>query len=227
MSCVTRVSTCGERWPCGDVAYIPHEPAVNRPAESDYGKTTTASLRQNARSSDSMAFITEDSDDDSIATDTTADSQHSEDHQFNVEQILAEDTNEDDEKIYLVKWEGYPLHRCTWEGREAFNGDFHLQRWKAKKAAARRGDERLFDVDEYHEAVENAAEEKQERARRRQVKRRKRNEVSGEDEFQPFSPGVNADVVSLPLGTFAIAVSDQAKYRRPYAATQTICHPNK
>lgn len=142
-----------------------------------------------------MAFITEDSDDDSIATNTTEESEHDEDHEFNVEEVLAEDTNEHDEKIYLVKWEGYPLHRCTWEGRDAFNGDFHLQKWRAKKAAAKRGAGQLFDLDEFYEAVENAAEQKQERARRRQIKRRKRNEVSGDDELRTLCYGEHADLV--------------------------------
>jgi len=66
-----------------------------------------------------MAFITEDSDTDSVATNTTAESSHDEDEGFNVESILAESSASGSTE-YLVEWAGYPLHRCSWEGAEQF-----------------------------------------------------------------------------------------------------------
>lgn len=120
----------------------------------------------------------EDSDEDSIATHTTASSVHSEDEGFTVEQILAEDVNAEGVPQYLVKWEGYPLDRCTWEDRHQFGSGESLAIWRARKRSAESGGERLFDVEEFYEAVEKAAEEKQERSKRREAKRRKRGEVS-------------------------------------------------
>lgn len=127
-----------------------------------------------------MALFTEDSDDDSIATTTTAESKHSWDAGFNVEQILAEVIDQDDGKDkYLVKWEGYLLGRSTWESRDQFDTGLPFVSWKEtkRKAAAERTD--LFDLETYYDAVKLMVEEKEEKVKRRAAKRRKRREVSG------------------------------------------------
>lgn len=126
-----------------------------------------------------MALFVEDSDEDSIKTDTTDESDHSTDSNFNVEQILAEWKNPKGVTVYLVKWEGYPLHRCTFEPREMFVGDATLTAWEARKRDAANGGEELFNVDEYHEAYERAEYEKELKHERRKAKRKKRREVCG------------------------------------------------
>lgn len=125
----------------------------------------------------------EDSDTDSIDTDTTAESVHSEDTGFNVEQILQEDTNAQGVKLYLVKWEGYPLHRASWEDRKQFESGLPLQQWEQRKRAAKQGGQPLFDVDLWHEAYERANDEKEDKARRRAAKRRRRSEVGADCGF--------------------------------------------
>lgn len=124
-----------------------------------------------------MALFTEDSDEDSIATDTSAESEHSEDHRYSVEAILAEARDKYNRRMYLVKWEGYALHRATWEPRSCFDTDDEINQWKAKKRAAEAGGPCLFDVLEYEEALEVAEEEKESKARRRRAKRKRREGV--------------------------------------------------
>lgn len=124
-----------------------------------------------------MAFITEDSDEDSISLTSTIDSDHSSDAGFNVEQILAEDVV-NGTSSYLVKWESYPLHRCTWEPEDQFESDLPLRAWRRRKAEAARGGKPLFNVDEYNAAFEQAAEDHDARQKRREAKRKRIKGVS-------------------------------------------------
>lgn len=124
-----------------------------------------------------MAFITEDSDGDSISLTSTVDSEHSEDTGFNVEQILAEAENDQGIMMYLVKWEGYPMDRCTWEDKDQFGSDIPLNTWRQRKREAARGGESLFDIDDFNAAFEKAADEKEARQERRKARRKRRGEV--------------------------------------------------
>jgi hypothetical protein len=85
----------------------------------------------------SRAIFDEDDDSDSIASDTTADSETAE--EYSVEKILCDRRSDQGQILYLgthnhhihhfhstadfdyiVKWEGYPLHRATWEPSKHF-----------------------------------------------------------------------------------------------------------
>lgn len=121
-----------------------------------------------------MALFLEDSDHDSIATDTTEESEHSVDHSYRVETILAEALDKQGRKKYLVKWEGYALHRATWEPRANFDTEEEINDFKARKRAAERGGPPLFDTLEYDEALDIAELEKENKAQRRREKRKKR-----------------------------------------------------
>lgn len=125
-----------------------------------------------------MALFTEESDEDSIATDTTADSDHDEDEGFSVERILNEKVDEESNKEWLVKWAGYPLYRCSYEPRSQFESDVSIQAWEQAKREAARGSEPLFDMQKFYDAVEQYEDAKDVKAARRAAKRAKRGEVS-------------------------------------------------
>lgn len=133
-----------------------------------------------------MLLFTEDSDQESIATDTTEESVHSADHSYRIETILAETLDKKGRKKYLVKWEGYALHRATWEPRSCFDTEDEINDFKARKRAAERGGPPLFDTLEYEEALDIAEQERESKALKRREKRkklRKRREVSS---YLPF-----------------------------------------
>ena len=135
----------------------------------------------------------EDSDTDSINTTTTAESDQDVEKQYDVEKILAEERAVDGEMQYLLKWERYPMYRCTWEKKDSIESELLFAEWEKWKSRVKHGKESPFDVDKYNQAVEEWEEEKEEKKRRRKVKRRKRGErvpstgdnTSYEDEPEP------------------------------------------
>ncbi|EME48149.1 hypothetical protein DOTSEDRAFT_21857 [Dothistroma septosporum NZE10] len=123
----------------------------------------------------------EDSDNDSIRTDSTAPSEPRDD--YPVERILCEQWNAEDEcPEYLIKWEGYPLERANYEPASNFVGDAILPEWEDRKVRIEQGLERPFDEDDWYQAVEIAEAEKDARHARRKAKRRKRGITVSPDE---------------------------------------------
>ncbi|KAL1584680.1 hypothetical protein WHR41_06889 [Cladosporium halotolerans] len=116
-------------------------------------------------------FIEDDSDPDSISIHSTEPSDV--EQEYDVEKILAEEPNEDGVMHYLVKWEGYPLHRSSWEPEENLLSDAIMAKWLKEKDAVATGDLEAFDLDRFHEAYEDAEELKDERKRRRAEKRKR------------------------------------------------------
>jgi hypothetical protein len=112
------------------------------------------------------------SDTDSISlTSTQASDAEAE---YAVEKILAEELHhETDEVLYLVKWEGYPLHASTWEPAENLLADQILSDWKRDKDAVKAGISEPFDMELYLEIMERYTDEKEERKERRAAKRRR------------------------------------------------------
>lgn len=71
------------------------------------------------------------SDDDSISISSTVVSEENPDETYIVENILAERYfSEEDRPRYLVKWEGYPIERCSWEPLEMFDDFNTINEWK-------------------------------------------------------------------------------------------------
>ncbi|KAL4821576.1 hypothetical protein BDW67DRAFT_151074 [Aspergillus spinulosporus] len=111
------------------------------------------------------------SDDDISLTSTVESEQASE---YFVDTILAEYEFAKDDIRYLVKWDRYDIHRCTWEPKENFNNVHEtLLEWEEKKQRIAEGKEPAFDVTVWEETCRRLDEEKQERKRRRAAKRRK------------------------------------------------------
>ncbi|KAK0705206.1 hypothetical protein B0H67DRAFT_604111 [Lasiosphaeris hirsuta] len=110
--------------------------------------------------------------DDDISLTSTVEDQHDSDEEFGVEGILAEQKSSEGKMFYLVEWTGFPLHRSTWEP-EANLGNELKAMWEATKKRQKSGDEPPFEIklNEFNEAQETATREKEERHRRRNVRR--------------------------------------------------------
>lgn len=112
------------------------------------------------------------SDEDSIGLDSTEPSDPED--VYGVEKILDETWDKDLEEVtYLVKWEGYPLHKSTWEPAENFGSNLMIEDWKRQKALIEQGKEEPFNREEFYELEEKARFEQAERKERRDAKRRR------------------------------------------------------
>ena len=127
-----------------------------------------------------------DDDDDAISLDSTAPSVHSEDHDFNVEQVLAEDVTAVGGQIHLILWENYPLSRATWEPSENLSEEL-LRNWEEKKSRINAGEEENgFQLSEYYQAVLDNDAAKADRHRRRNIARKR----LGEPLTEPIDPAL-------------------------------------
>jgi hypothetical protein len=112
------------------------------------------------------------SDADSISVTSTKPSDA--EAEYAVEKILAEEPHhETGEVMYLIKWEGYPLHASTWEPAENLLADQILSDWERDKNAVKAGISEPFDMELYLEIMERYIDEKEERKERRAAKRRR------------------------------------------------------
>lgn len=107
-------------------------------------------------------------DEDSISLTSTTSSDQQE--EYEVETILSQRTIEGTE-YYLVKWEGYPYERCTWEPEESFCDPITLKEWREKSAAIARGDLPEFDVQSLEDRACALEQASLERKGRRRAKR--------------------------------------------------------
>jgi hypothetical protein len=111
-----------------------------------------------------------DSDEDSITTASTVESDQEEDASFPVADILADKYDpERGSQVYLILWEGYPLHRASWEPPGNFNAKVLIEEYVQRCAEGKV--DKALNLERYHEAVEEAQSRKNERTRRRERKR--------------------------------------------------------
>ena len=90
---------------------------------------------------------------------------------YPLEDILFERIGEYGRKEYLVKWEGYPLFRASWEPAESFIQDDALREWDAKKERIAQGEEKPFDLNNYTESQEEDLDRKNQRRAQRRAMR--------------------------------------------------------
>ncbi|KAL2155365.1 hypothetical protein VTH82DRAFT_106 [Thermothelomyces myriococcoides] len=95
-------------------------------------------------------------DDDSISLASTT-SLHDPDQEYVVEAVLAERRHTDGTMYYLIEWEGYPLHECTWEPESNLNPELKAY-WEEEKAKHAAGESEPFDIRIFEEA-QNEEEE--------------------------------------------------------------------
>ncbi|KAI5207835.1 hypothetical protein E4T39_01704 [Aureobasidium subglaciale] len=110
-------------------------------------------------------------DSDSVNTDSTAESEAK--AEYSVEKILAE-KNDEGYPQYLVKWEGYHLHRATWEPVESFVDPDSLENWERLKRDIKAGKAKPFRVSKFEDALEREEKEREKRHAKREGKRRKK-----------------------------------------------------
>ncbi|KAL8844132.1 MAG: hypothetical protein Q9176_001538 [Flavoplaca citrina] len=110
------------------------------------------------------------SDNGSVSLTSTVFSEEK-DEPYNLEAVLAEKTNENGKKRYLVKWEGYDNHRNTWEKKKHFQFEQTLLDWRDQKMQITRGRAKAFDVDAWEREVGLIREATEKRRARRRAKR--------------------------------------------------------
>ncbi|MCJ1397928.1 hypothetical protein MMC11_001124 [Xylographa trunciseda] len=107
-------------------------------------------------------------DDSSLSVNSTIPSEQRD--EYPLEGILAERVS-NGVKEYLVKWEGYPDERCTWETVSNFQNDTTIPEWEHKKMRIKRKLEKPYDVSALEAKVETWVAETTQRKARRRAKR--------------------------------------------------------
>ncbi|KAI9822877.1 MAG: hypothetical protein M1832_002902 [Thelocarpon impressellum] len=111
------------------------------------------------------------SDEDAISITSTTPSEARD--EYPLEGILYETTAEGSgAPLFLVKWEGYPVIRSTWEPQASFTDASTLQEWQAQQTRVADGLEKPFDLDRFTEDVREFQEAQASRKARRKKKRR-------------------------------------------------------
>lgn len=117
-------------------------------------------------------FVEEDlSEIDSISLNSTEPSD--EEATYEVEKILHEDVDDEGVSRFLVKWQGYPLHRSTWEPADNFLSGNIEANWRKEKEKIENGTSVAFDLGDFEAAYQKNEDERDERVRRREAKREK------------------------------------------------------
>lgn len=110
-------------------------------------------------------------DDDDVSVTSTVPSEPESEHE--VETILTERTLGDEgETLYLVKWAGYPIERCTWEPAESFYDQETFEDWDRKKEAIAEGKRPAFDLERWERHLTAVEAAREQRKRRREAKRK-------------------------------------------------------
>ncbi|OBT60057.1 hypothetical protein VE03_10606 [Pseudogymnoascus sp. 23342-1-I1] len=65
-----------------------------------------------------------------------------------VKRILAEGGS-DDNRVFLIEWEGYPLEESTWEPKDNIFSEELLEAWEEEKIRQREGLSQPLDMDEF------------------------------------------------------------------------------
>ncbi|ELR08818.1 hypothetical protein VC83_00745 [Pseudogymnoascus destructans] len=81
-----------------------------------------------------------------------------------VKRILAEGGT-DEERVFLIEWEGYPLEESTWEPEENILSKDTLKAWKEEKLRQREGLSQPLDTDEFEKRQEEHTRRKRRRER--------------------------------------------------------------
>jgi hypothetical protein len=117
-------------------------------------------------------FSEEGSDAHSIDLNSTEESEVDEGKDYIVESILAEDQDVDGKLFYLLKWEGYPFLKSTWEPAENIKGRAIFDEWEAQKERIVKGYAKEFDIEKFYQDLDLENEAKALRHGRRIRKRK-------------------------------------------------------
>ncbi|OBT60097.1 hypothetical protein VE03_10362, partial [Pseudogymnoascus sp. 23342-1-I1] len=119
-----------EYFPIGKLSSVPCQRSTRavRPAN-----TTNLRPPKQKKPSSSPPPATEDGDDGDI---------------HHVKRILAEGGS-DDNRVFLIEWEGYPLEESTWEPKDNIFSEELLEAWEEEKIRQREGLSQPLDMDEF------------------------------------------------------------------------------
>lgn len=147
--------------------------------------------------------------DDSISLTSTVISEDDPDNTYIVENILAERWFSEEERTkYLVKWEGYPIERASWEPIEMFDDKNTINEWKAVKQRREAGassphyDWRQWDADREREAYDQ-----QIRKMRRVKKKQRLQKIPGGPTSSRESRASSAKIKNFVTGDEIVVVS--------------------
>lgn len=122
---------------------------------------------------------------------------------YDVNEIVAEEVFDDGVRRYLVRWDGYPDQRCTWEIRSHFKAKTLLD-WQTKKMRISRGiEQQPLDVEAWFDKDEKLKAASKERKSRRRAKR------------------IHLGLPVAPTQTKGLPVAPTRPKRLPVAPTQT------
>ncbi len=129
-------------------------------------------------------MLESESDDDDVSITSTVMSEVRE--EYPLEKILAERTTGNAPE-WLVKWEGYPDERSTWETKASFTSEEPLFDWQAQKMRIGRGYEKPYDVAAIEARVGAIEEAQVIRRARRRAKRIRLGMTVSPNESEPES----------------------------------------
>jgi chromo domain-containing protein 1 len=125
---------------------------------------------------------------DSISITSTQESEADEERSYIVDRILAEQDDDEGNKYYLIRWDGYGLLASTWEPAENIEGQATLDGWANEKIRVTRGLSKEFDVTAFEEELEKLRLAKEDRRERRKAKRERLGLVSSFSESEEEVP---------------------------------------
>ncbi|KAI9876031.1 MAG: hypothetical protein M1830_007486 [Pleopsidium flavum] len=142
-------------------------------------------------------MLESESDDDDVSVTSTVMSEVRE--EYPLEKILAERTTENGLE-WLVKWEGYPDERSTWETKTSFTSEEPLFDWQAQKMRIARGYEKPYNVAALEARVGAMEDAQAFRKARRRAKRVRLGMTVSQQESEPeSSEEAEESVDEIPL----------------------------
>lgn len=146
-------------------------------ASITHDTATTINNNNNNKPLAKMASVHVDYDTDTISITSTVSS--TKETNYDAVQVLSErpSTEDDCDTMYLIEWENYPMHRCTWEPEYHLDGTNLLELWELEKQRlGKAACEKLMHENEskYYAAVKQAREAHE---RRQDLRRKKRSQL--------------------------------------------------
>ncbi|KAF5874258.1 putative chromo domain-containing protein [Botrytis fragariae] len=133
-----------------------------------------------------------------ISIESTDEEQYGSDHEFIVERILAQKT-EDGQTLYLIRWTGFPEEESSWEPRKNILGQSILDAWKRRRTRELQGLDAPYDVGKLELLKKVAEAGKARRACLRREKRKRQGIVVSPHESDADSVDETPTTIPHPL----------------------------
>ena len=111
-------------------------------------------------------------EDDAVSITSSHSEKYDSDQEFLVERVLAEKKGEDGKMYFLIFWANYPEEKSTWEPKKNIQDPEILEAWKQRKDQEDRGLQPKYNIAGFNARLEELAQAKEDRRRRRKNKRR-------------------------------------------------------